>query len=78
MRVVNKSGISTYCEKRQILSQYLKACSYIELGYFDTVKLKLLHPKENGIYQFRITGKYRALAIKENDILIVFDVSDHQ
>lgn len=78
MNVVNKSGIIGYCEKRQILSQYLKACSYIELGFYDTVKLKLLHPKEYGIYQFRITGKFRGLAIKEDENLIVFEISDHQ
>ena len=78
MKVINKLGVIEYCEKRQILSQYLKSCSYIELGFFDTVKLKILHPKEYGIYQFRITGKYRALAIKEDENLVVFQISDHQ
>ena len=46
MKVINKSGIIEYSEKRQILSQYLKACSYIELNFYEAVKLKLLKPKE--------------------------------
>jgi len=78
MKVVNKPTVLEYCDKRQITEQYYKACSFIELGYSKTVKLKLLHPKENKIYQFRITKKYRTLAIKINDTLIVFEISDHQ
>ena len=78
MKVVQQQKIIDYCHKRQIFKQYQKSCRYINLGFFTTVDLKLLKPKEEGVYQFRITKKYRALAIKKDNVLYVFDVSDHQ
>ena len=78
MKVVQEQSIIDYCVKRQIFKQYQKSCRYINLGYYDIVDLKLLKPRNKGIYQFRITKKYRALAVKENNILFVFHISDHQ
>jgi len=43
-----------------------------------SVHKKQLKPKKKGIWQFRITKKYRALAFKQNGNLYVFAISDHQ
>ena len=78
MKVVQNKSTVDYCQKRQIFKHYQKACRYINLGLYDVVKLKILQPKSEGIYQFRITKKFRALAVKENNTLYVFEISDHQ
>ena len=78
MKVVQEKQVVDYCSKRQIFKQYQKACRYINLTYYDLVDLKLLEPKTEGIYQFRVTGKYRALAVKKDKVLYVFEISDHQ
>ena len=66
------------CHKYQIFKQYQKSCRYINLGLYETVDLKLLKPKSAGVYQFRITKKFRDLATKQNGVLYVFHISDHQ
>ncbi len=78
MKVVQEKNITDYCQTRQIFKQYQKSCRYINFGYYDLVDLKLLKPKNQGVYQFRITGKYRALAIKIDNTLYVYKISDHQ
>ncbi len=50
----------------------------IQEGHYQEVQLKKRQPKSKNIYQFRITRKYRAFAIKENGSLIIFHISDHQ
>lgn len=64
--------------KHQLEKQYKKACGYVRDGQYFKVQLKLREPKSKGIYQFRITKKYRAFAIRNNNALYVFEISDHQ
>ena len=78
MKVLQEKHIINYCHKRQIFKRYQKACRYINLGYYELVDLKLLNPKNKGIYQFRITGKFRALAVRKDTTLYVFELNDHQ
>lgn len=70
--------IILYLKSRQILPAYKKAKDYINAGNYQEVNLKKREPKSSNIYQFRITKKYRAFAIKEGDRLVVFKISDHQ
>lgn len=65
-------------EKYNLVNQYKKACDFIKNKQYHKVQLKLRKPKTAGIYQFRITKKYKAFAIRENDTLYVFEISDHQ
>jgi len=78
MKVVQEKIIVDYCYKRNIFKQYQKTCRFINLGFYETVDLKILEPKSKGIYQFRISRKYRALAVKKDNCLYVFKISDHQ
>ena len=78
MNVFDNKNTRKDLDKFQLREQYKKACQYKNLGQFQKVQLKLRKPKNLGIYQFRITKKYRAYAIKKEDTLYVFEISDHQ
>ena len=60
MKVYETDTAVAYLKKRDIIKQYLKAKEYFEQGHTQIVKLKLLKPKHNKEYQFRINDKYRA------------------
>jgi hypothetical protein len=70
--------ILLYLQEHRILAAYKKAKTLIQNDYYQEVQLKKRQPKSKNIYQFRITRKYRAFAIKKNNTLIIFHISDHQ
>jgi len=78
MQVFDNDKVSKLIDKYAIRKQYVKACQYIQNGNYKAVNLKLRKPKNAGIYQFRITQKYRAMAFKDGKSLIVYKISDHQ
>ena len=78
MKVFDNPSVIRQVKKYNVKKQYRKSCFYIEKGFYGLVDLKLRKPKHLGIYQFRITRKYRAFAIKEDNNLVVFKISDHQ
>ena len=78
MKVFDNDNVSKAIMKLGLTKQYVKACEYIEMGNYKAVFLKPRKPKVLGVFQFRITKKYRALAFKENDSLFVYKISDHQ
>ncbi len=78
MQVFDNDKITKVVERYGLRLQYLKACQYIENGDYKSADLKLRKPKKAGIYQFRITQKYRAMAFKDGKSLIVYKISDHQ
>lgn len=78
MQVFDNENARTDLKKYKLKKQYSKACSYIQNGHPQKVQLKLRKPKNLGIYQFRITKKFRAFALKENNNLYVFEISEHQ
>lgn len=47
-------------------------------GLFRNVDLKIRQPKQDKIYQFRITKKYRAFCIIDEDALKVIKIDKHQ
>ncbi|AFL81189.1 hypothetical protein Aeqsu_1708 [Aequorivita sublithincola DSM 14238] len=79
MKIVEKdASILKYLKKRNIVKLYIKAKLYLEADLTENANLKLLKPKSSLIFSFRITKEHRALAVKENDVLIVFEISDYQ
>ena len=78
MQVFDNDKVKKLVQKYSLQEQYLKACQYIEKGNYKLVDLKLRKPKSEGIYQFRISRKYRAMAFKDGKNLIVYKISDHQ
>ncbi len=65
-------------QKRGLVVQYVKAAKTLLFGDVKSVDFKLRKPKGEKIYSFRINKKYRAFCFFDNDVLKVFDVSDHQ
>ena len=78
MDVFEYDAVVTYLKSRHILKEYKKAKGYITEGHYQQVQLKKRHPYSSGIWYFRITRKYHAYAKKEQNRLVVFEISDHQ
>ena len=47
-------------------------------GYQGKLDLKERKPKGSGIFSFRINKQFRAFCIEDSDILIVFEINNHQ
>lgn len=77
-KVVETDEVVTYLESRNILTQYRKSKQHLLAGEFNSVRLKKRQPKTSGIWHFRITKKYRAMAWLESGTLKVFDIDDRQ
>jgi hypothetical protein len=78
MKIYETDDVVKYLHKRNILRHYLKSKKYFELGHLQMINFKLLKPKKNKIFQFRITNKYRARGYYKDDGFLVFDIADHQ
>lgn len=78
MKVVEHKRVVVYLRKRNLLTQYQKAKQLLLQNLFGSVALKKRNPKSSNIWYFRINKQYRALCIRENGMLIVFAVDDHQ
>ena len=76
--IYEHKDVIAYLEKKNLLTQYKKAKEGILNGNFSGNRLKVRNPKSQKIYYFRINRKYRALAQKRGDVLVVFDVDNHQ
>ena len=78
MKVYETDSAVAYLKKSELVKPYLKAKDYFEQGHTLIVKLKLLQPKKNKEYQFRITDKYRARGFYKENGFLVTEISDHQ
>ncbi len=78
MIVRERKNVITYIEKRQIGKQYFKAKKNLENNQYQQVDFKLRKPNSLGIYQFRVSKKYRAFGHYVDDIFVVASISDHQ
>jgi len=67
-----------YLKTRDLLQQYKKAKYLIANDLLHLVHFKKREPRSKDIWSFRITRKYRALCKRKGDVLIVFDIDDHQ
>jgi len=78
MIVRERKSVIDYIKKRNIGKQYLKAKKSLEKNQFKQINFKIRKPKNQGIYQFRITGKYRGYGHYIDNIFVVASISDHQ
>ncbi len=78
MIVRERKNVIAYIEKRQIGKQYFKAKKNLENNQYQQVDFKLRKPNSLGIYQFRVSKKYRAFGHYIDDIFVVASISDHQ
>ena len=79
MKVREKKNVVPYLKSRQLTKPYLKAKEFIEQGLYELVDLRKREPKNQNLFYFRITKKYRAFGyINKNQELIVTEISDHQ
>ena len=78
MKVYETDEVVRYLRKRNIFKPYLKAKAYFEAGHAQMIHLKLLKPKQQKEYQFRINNKYRARGFYKDNGFLVTTISDHQ
>ncbi len=78
MKIREGKGVVKYLQRRNILKQYKIAKKHFEKNHFKIIDDKLRKPKINGIYQFKITGKYRAFYVLREEGAVVYKISDHQ
>ena len=78
VKIIERKDAVLYLEKRNLLKQYKKAKNFLLLKHFSLVNFKKRNPSKNKIWYFRINRQFRALAYFDNDILIVFDIDNHQ
>ena len=76
--VIEREGVAEYLARHQLAERYTKATNYLLRGAFSSVDLKKRKPKQEKIWQFRITKKYRAFGYFKGTTLVVFEVNDHQ
>ncbi len=76
--ILERRDVLEKIESFGILRQYKKCKQLMLLGFFRSVDWKIRKPKQNKIYQFRITKKYRAFCIFEEATLIVIKIDKHQ
>jgi len=76
--ILENEKVVRYLEQRSLIKQYKKVKQFILLSNFSLVNFKKRKPKKDGVYYFRINKQFRALAFLEKDVLIVFDVDNHQ
>jgi hypothetical protein len=76
--IIELDEIEEYLVRHQLTERYIKATNYILSGKTQSADLKKRKPKKNDIWQFRITGKYRAYCYFKGTVLVVFEINDHQ
>ena len=77
-KIIERKDIVTYLEKRNLLEKYKKVKKFVLNGDFKLVDLKKRKPKKDEIWHFRIDKQFRALCYFEDNILMVFDIDNHQ
>ena len=71
--------IIDYLQKRGIKNKFFKQLAFLQKNlHHRSLNTELLHPKNRGIYSFRVDRKYRALFIyRKEEIIEVLIVTDH-
>lgn len=67
-----------YLKKHKLIPQFEKAVLKFKSNSLSGLDFKKRKPKSQGIWSFRITKKYRALATRTGNTLKVYRISDHQ
>ena len=77
-KIMEFEGAFEYLKTRGLEKQFKKAKEKLLSGDAKSVDLKLRWPKEDQIYQFRISQKYRAYGKFYGSTLRVVRIDDHQ
>ena len=78
VEIIERKDIVLFLERRNLLKQYKKSKNFLLSGNFYLADFKKRQPVQNKIWYFRINRQFRALAYFDNDILVVFDIDNHQ
>ena len=76
--IIERKDVSENIERFGILKQYKKCKQLIVSGFLKSVDLKIQKPRQDRVYQFRITKKYRAFCVLEGKTLRVMKIDKHQ
>lgn len=77
-KIIERKDIISYLEKRNLLEKYKKAKIFILTGNLGLVDLKKRKPKKDEVWHFRIDRQFRALCYFDGNMLVVFDIDNHQ
>lgn len=78
VEIIERKEIVLYLKRRNLLRQYKKAKNFLLSGNFYLADFKKRQPFQNKIWYFKINRQFRALAYFNNNILVVFDIDNHQ
>jgi len=78
MKLKEGKGVAQYLQKRNLVKAYQEAKAHFENDDFRIIDAKPRKPKSLGVYQFRITKKYRAFYTLTKEGAAVYKISDHQ
>jgi hypothetical protein len=70
--------VNKYLEKHNLIDNFKKAVQKLKIGQNAGLDFKKREPKSLEIWSFRLTKKYRAWCKKEQNILNVYCIDDHQ
>ena len=77
-RVFISSKAHEQAKAHHIFPQLTKAVAKLKKGQNRGLDFKKRKPKSENIWSFRISKKYRAWAHREQGVLYVFAIDDHQ
>ena len=77
-KIIERKDVVLYLKERNLFTQYKKSKNFLLLKHFSLVNFNKRNPKKDKIWYFRINKQFRALAYFDNDILIIFDIDNHQ
>jgi hypothetical protein len=77
-QIIERKDVFEYLQKRNLLNQYIKAKKFLLLSQFYLVDFKKRQPKTDMVWYFRINKQFRALAYFDDDVLVVFEIDNHQ
>ncbi len=77
-KIEEEKYIFDFLEKRWLIQQYKRAKINILSWNFWWNKIWYRKPKQDEIIYFRINKQFRAYCHIEWDILVVFDINNHQ
>lgn len=77
-KIIERKDLFDYLEKRNLLKKYKKAKDFLLAGGFALVNFKKRNPLSDEIWHLRIDKQFRALCYFDKDVLVVFEIDNHQ
>ncbi|OGJ51776.1 hypothetical protein A2335_00570 [Candidatus Peregrinibacteria bacterium RIFOXYB2_FULL_32_7] len=77
-KIFTSPEVNKYLEKHNLIQYFKKSVQKLKNEQNTGLDFKKREPKSLNIWSFRITKKYRAWCKRENDILKIYLIDDHQ